>query len=77
MHLPGRKGYDALSFLSSKYNLQYDSGSDRLKGTYFQAVERQTFENQKVQPDLIDKDSPGREFLPYSLCFLATENLSI
>jgi hypothetical protein len=32
-----------VNYPGSKYNLQYDPGSDRLKGTYFQAVERQTF----------------------------------
>ena len=37
------KGQNALSLMSSKYNLQYDPGFDRLKGTYFQAVEKQTY----------------------------------
>jgi hypothetical protein len=32
-----------INYPGSKYNLQYEPGSDRLKGTYFQAVERQTF----------------------------------
>jgi hypothetical protein len=32
-----------INYPGSKYNLQYDPGSDRLKGTYFQAVERQTY----------------------------------
>jgi hypothetical protein len=32
-----------VNYPGSKYNLQYDPTSDRLKGTYFQAVERQTF----------------------------------
>ena len=32
-----------VNYPGSKYNLQYDSKSDRLKGTYFQAVEKQTF----------------------------------
>jgi len=32
-----------INYPGSKYNLQYDPKSDRLKGTYFQAVERQTF----------------------------------
>ena len=32
-----------VNYPGSKYNLQYDPGSDRLKGTYFQAVEKQTF----------------------------------
>ena len=31
------------NYPGSKYNLQYDQKSDRLKGTYFQAVEKQTF----------------------------------
>jgi hypothetical protein len=31
------------NYPGSKYNLQYDPKSDRLKGTYFQAVEKQTF----------------------------------
>ena len=32
-----------INYPGSKYNLQYDPKSDRLKGTYFQAVEKQTF----------------------------------
>lgn len=32
-----------VNYPGSKYNLQYDLRADRLKGTYFQAVERQTF----------------------------------
>ena len=32
-----------INYPGSTYNLQYDSASDRLKGTYFQAVEKQTF----------------------------------
>jgi hypothetical protein len=32
-----------VNYPGSKYDLQYDPGSDRLKGTYFQAVEKQTF----------------------------------
>jgi hypothetical protein len=32
-----------VNYPGSKYNLQYEPGSDRLKGTYFQAVEKQTF----------------------------------
>jgi hypothetical protein len=32
-----------VNYPGSKYNLQYDPKADRLKGTYFQAVERQTF----------------------------------
>ena len=32
-----------VNYPGSTYNLQYDPASDRLKGTYFQAVERQTF----------------------------------
>ena len=33
-----------INYPGSKYNLQYDPKSDRLKGTYFQAVEKQTFD---------------------------------
>jgi hypothetical protein len=33
-----------VNYPGSKYNLQYDPNSDRLTGTYFQAVERQTFD---------------------------------
>jgi hypothetical protein len=32
-----------VNYPGSTYTLQYDAGTDRLKGTYFQAVERQTF----------------------------------
>jgi hypothetical protein len=32
-----------VNYPGSTYNLQYDPANDRLKGTYFQAVERQTF----------------------------------
>jgi uncharacterized protein (DUF2147 family) len=32
-----------VNYPGSKYNLQYDPKSDRLTGTYFQAVEKQTF----------------------------------
>ena len=32
-----------VNYPGSKYNLQYDPKSDRLKGTYFQAVEKQTY----------------------------------
>ena len=32
-----------VNYPGSKYNLQYDPKSERLKGTYFQAVEKQTF----------------------------------
>ncbi len=32
-----------VNYPGSKYNLQYDPKSDRLQGTYFQAVEKQTF----------------------------------
>jgi hypothetical protein len=32
-----------VNYPGSKYNLQYEPGFDRLKGTYFQAVEKQTF----------------------------------
>lgn len=33
-----------INYPGSKYNLQYDKGADRLKGTYFQAVEGQTYD---------------------------------
>ncbi len=32
-----------VNYPGSKYNLEYDPGSDRFKGTYFQAVEKRTF----------------------------------
>jgi len=32
-----------VNYPGSTYNLEYDSVSDRLKGTYFQALEKQTF----------------------------------
>jgi hypothetical protein len=35
-----------VNYPGSTYKLQYDSATDRLKGTYFQAVERQTFDVQ-------------------------------
>jgi len=38
-----------INYPGSKYNLQYEPGSDRLKGTYFQAVERQTFDIEFVR----------------------------
>ena len=38
-----------VNYPGSTYNLQYDPETDRLKGTYFQAVERQTFEIQFVR----------------------------
>jgi hypothetical protein len=31
------------------YNLQYDPASDRLKGTYFQAVEKQIYDIEFVR----------------------------
>ena len=33
-----------VNYPGSKYNLQYDPKTDRLKGTYFQAIQRQTFD---------------------------------
>ena len=33
-----------VNYPGSTYNLQYDAATDRLKGTYFQAVHRETFE---------------------------------
>ena len=38
-----------INYPGSKYNLQYDPKSDRLKGTYFQAVEKQTFDIEFVR----------------------------
>ena len=38
-----------INYPGSTYSLLYDPGSDRLKGTYFQAVERQTFNVQFVR----------------------------
>ncbi len=38
-----------INYPGSTYKLQYDPKTDRLKGTYFQAVERQTFEIQFVR----------------------------
>ena len=32
-----------INYPGSTYNLQYDAATDRLKGTYFQAVEKRTF----------------------------------
>lgn len=32
-----------VNYPGSTYKLRYDTATDRLKGTYFQAVERQTF----------------------------------
>ncbi len=39
-----------VNYPGSTYNLQYDPGADRLKGTYFQAVEQLTFDVQFVRP---------------------------
>ena len=33
-----------INYPGSKYNLQYDPGTDTLKGTYYQAVTKQTFD---------------------------------
>ena len=38
-----------VNYPGSTYNLQYDPESDRLKGTYFQAMERQTYDIQFVR----------------------------
>jgi hypothetical protein len=38
-----------VNYPGSKYNLQYEPESDRLKGTYFQAVEKQTFDIEFVR----------------------------
>jgi hypothetical protein len=42
-----------VNYPGSKYHLRYDPESDRLKGTYFQALERQTFEVEFIR----NKDS--------------------
>jgi hypothetical protein len=38
-----------VNYPGSTYTLQYDPKSDRLKGTYFQAVEKQTFDIEFVR----------------------------
>lgn len=38
-----------INYPGSTYNLQYDSAADRLKGTYFQAVERRMFDVEFVR----------------------------
>jgi hypothetical protein len=38
-----------VNYPGSKYNLRYDPTSDQLKGTYFQAVEKQTFDIEFVR----------------------------
>jgi hypothetical protein len=38
-----------VNYPGSTYTLQYDAASDRLKGTYFQAVHRQTFDIEFVR----------------------------
>jgi len=38
-----------VNYPGSAYNLRYDPASDRLKGTYFQAVERQTYDVEFVR----------------------------
>ena len=38
-----------LNYPGSTYTLQYDAASDRLKGTYYQAVHRQTFDVEFVR----------------------------
>jgi hypothetical protein len=38
-----------INYPGSKYNLVYDAKTDRLRGTYFQAVERQTFQIEFVR----------------------------
>jgi hypothetical protein len=38
-----------VNYPGSKYNLQYDPKTDRLKGTYFQAVQKQTFDVEFVR----------------------------
>jgi hypothetical protein len=38
-----------VNYPGSTYNLEYDAKSDRLKGTYYQAVEKQTFDVQFIR----------------------------
>lgn len=38
-----------VNYPGSAYRLQYDEATDRLKGTYFQAVQRQTFDVEFVR----------------------------
>jgi hypothetical protein len=38
-----------VNYPGSRYNLQYDPASDRLKGTYFQAVEKLTYDVEFVR----------------------------
>jgi hypothetical protein len=38
-----------VNYPGSTYNLEYDAKSGRLQGTYFQALERQTFDIQFVR----------------------------
>jgi hypothetical protein len=38
-----------INYPGSKYNLQYDPGTDRLQGTYFQALEQQRYEIEFVR----------------------------
>ena len=38
-----------VNYPGSTYTLQYDPASDRLRGTYFQAVQRQTFDIEFVR----------------------------
>ena len=51
-----------VNYPGSKYNLQYDPKSDRLKGTYFQAVEKQTYtiEFERTRVSIIGTDKPKR-----------------
>jgi hypothetical protein len=38
-----------INYPGSKYNLHYDPKTDRLKGNYFQALERQNYEVEFVR----------------------------
>lgn len=38
-----------INYPGSTYNLQYDPKTDQLKGTYFQAIQRQTFDVEFVR----------------------------
>jgi len=38
-----------VNYPGSRYNLQYDPAVDRLKGTYYQAVQKQTFDIEFVR----------------------------
>ena len=49
-----------INYPGSKYNLRYDSFTDRLKGKYFQAVEKRTFDVEFVRDDESRQRQGGR-----------------